>query len=129
MCARLEGKGKMAYRDGHVFEGEFKNWIKDGAGKMTYRNGDLYIGTWKGDDGKGSITHKDGSSYEGEFRGEKKHGLGTYTLPSGNKYTGMYKVTIQRLESRINPICSRMILRMVMEPSSGRMATSSLVPG
>ena len=119
----------MAYRDGHVFEGEFKNWIKDGAGKMTYRNGDLYLGTWKGEDGKGSITHKDGSSYEGEFRGEKKHGLGTYTLPSGNKYTGMYKVTNQRVEKKIIKICSRMILRMGMEPSSGQMATSSQVPG
>ena len=64
MFFRLEGKGTMAYRDGHVFEGEFKNWVKDGKGKMTYRNGDLHLGEWKGDDGKGSITHNDGSSYQ-----------------------------------------------------------------
>ena len=64
LCFRLEGKGTMAYRDGHVFEGQFKNWLKDGKGKMTYRNGDLHLGEWKGDDGKGTITHKDGSSYQ-----------------------------------------------------------------
>ena len=54
----------MAYRDGHTYEGQFKNWIKSGRGKMTYRNGDLYLGEWEGDLGKGKITHKDGSSYE-----------------------------------------------------------------
>ena len=64
LCFRLEGKGSMSYRDGHVFEGQFKNWLKDGKGKMTYRNGDLHLGEWKGDDGKGTITHNDGSSYQ-----------------------------------------------------------------
>ena len=63
-CVRLEGEGTMAYRDGHVYEGQFKNWMKDGKGKMTYRNGDLHLGEWKGDDGKGTITHNDGSSYQ-----------------------------------------------------------------
>ena len=54
----------MTHRDGHVYEGMFKNWAKDGKGKMTYRNGDLYVGQWKGEEGKGQISYKDGSSYQ-----------------------------------------------------------------
>ena len=64
---------------------------------------------------------------KGEFRGEKKHGFGSYTLPSGNKYTGMYQVHgwLEDVATVLNQFYVRMILRMEMEPSSGRMATSS----
>ena len=47
-----------------MFEGSFKNWAKEGKGKMTYRNGDIFLGEWKGDDGKGTIAYKDGSGYQ-----------------------------------------------------------------
>ena len=82
----------MSHRDGHIYDGKFKNWRKHGEGKMTYRNGDIYTGVWDGHKGTGTIAYTDGSSYEGEFLKDRKDGEGTYKLPSGNTYTGTYKV-------------------------------------
>ena len=53
---------------------------KEGRGKMIYGNGDVYEGCWhanrKNDFGK--YTARDGSIYEGEFKNGKKHGFGTF---------------------------------------------------
>ena len=41
----------MNYKNGDIYEGEFKNDLKKGKGKMIYKNGDIYegddIGKWE----------------------------------------------------------------------------------
>ena len=43
--------GKMIYKNGDIYEGEFKNDKREGNGKMIYKNGDIYegddIGKWE----------------------------------------------------------------------------------
>ena len=60
----MQGRGKMTYRDGHIYTGQFRDWRQSGQGKMTFRNGDVVEGQWDGESGKGSITYTDGSMYE-----------------------------------------------------------------
>ena len=45
-----EGKGMMKYKDGRIFEGEFKNEKKNGAGVMKSSAGNIVEqGIWKDD--------------------------------------------------------------------------------
>ena len=65
-----EGKGKMTYASGDVYEGEFKNGYPDGKGVYRYSTGD---------------------KYEGEFKEGKMNGEGTVTFKSGTKQVGIYE--------------------------------------
>ena len=51
------GQGKCVYENGSVYEGSWKNNLKDGMGKYTFSRGDVY---------------------EGEFRDGKMNGKGKY---------------------------------------------------
>lgn len=42
-----EGKGKLVYPDGRIFEGEFKDNLPNGAGTLTLPGGQKQIGIWK----------------------------------------------------------------------------------
>ena len=57
---KIEGKGKMYYKTGDIYEGEFKNDLKDGKGKIIYNNGDIFIGEFKKDlkEGNGKMIYK-----------------------------------------------------------------------
>jgi len=63
------GKGKMTYKNGDVYDGEWKNNEKHGKGKMTY-----------GKDGDVHKKYKNGV-YEGHWINDQKWGEGkmTYT--------------------------------------------------
>jgi hypothetical protein len=43
----LNGNGKMIYKNGDEFEGEWKDNKIEGNGKMIYKNGDVFEGEWK----------------------------------------------------------------------------------
>jgi hypothetical protein len=67
-------KGKLTYRDGEVYKGDFKSSIRDGKGKMKYANGDTYKGDWKLErrEGEGELRTKDGTLlYKGEWINDK----------------------------------------------------------
>lgn len=79
--------GKLVYKNGDVYEGQFKDDKRDGEGKiqanslgvMIYKNGEKYDGQWS-DDKKGPQgTHYylDGSKYEGDIANNMKEGHGT----------------------------------------------------
>ena len=57
---------------------------------ITYENEEIYDGEWKDGlkEGKGTLTSPDGGKYEGEWKNDKMEGQGTYTWPNGNKYEG-----------------------------------------
>jgi hypothetical protein len=39
----------MNYQNGDIYEGEWKNGLKDGSGIYKYYNGDKYSGCWNED--------------------------------------------------------------------------------
>ena len=74
----LNGKGKIKYENGDVYDGEIKGGIANGYGKIKYENGDVYEGEFK--DGKPDgenivIKYSDNTYYEGIVKdGELKEG-------------------------------------------------------
>lgn len=96
------GFGKMIYKNGDEFMGEWKNGLRHGFGEYEYSNGMVYEGEWvdnkkhgmcairypdnsylykgsyvKGEkSGKGVLALKCGSSYAGEWLNDKKNGMG-----------------------------------------------------
>lgn len=65
---KQEGKGKLTFVSGNVYEGDFKDGLKHGKG--------VFIGK--------------GKKYEGEYVEGKKHGYGEYTDTDGSIYKGNY---------------------------------------
>ncbi|KAL3942707.1 MAG: hypothetical protein SGBAC_003152 [Bacillariaceae sp.] len=63
------GRGIMHFADGRVFEGEYR-YGQMRKGKMTYKDGSIYIGQWVDGmwHGKGKRVFLDGSEYAGQFR-------------------------------------------------------------
>ena len=52
----MEGKGCYYYENGDIWEGYFKNNMKNGVGIMTYHsNGDIYLYEFENDNYMGSI--------------------------------------------------------------------------
>ena len=106
-----EGKGKVEFKDGSIYEGDFHNGWRDGEGVHTFADGDVYAGSFKDDlrTGHAVRTYKNGDVFEGEFEdglilkkpsvfkwanGDRlecsgwdngPHGKGTYYWKDGNK--------------------------------------------
>lgn len=94
------------YKDGGIYEGEGTLFTKkrQGKGKMTYANGEIYEGQWVDDVrcGQGELylprtygkTFGKLYSYTGEWKNDKLNGFGTftdsYTTYSGNFVDGKY---------------------------------------
>lgn len=60
------GKGKMAYFNGSIYDGEWKNDKQNGRGKYTYPNGNT-------------------ATYEGEFKDDEFSGYGVYKVTVQNQ--------------------------------------------
>mgnify|MGYP001172452313 CR=1 FL=1 len=62
----------------YLYEGYFKNDVKEGEGKLTYVSGDVYQGSWKTDraSGFGVLKYRSGDTYTGHFVNGVKSGDG-----------------------------------------------------
>lgn len=60
----------MAYGDGGVYAGGWREGLRHDNGSMKWANGDAYEGGWKRDlmDGLGKFTHRDGKVTKGTFK-------------------------------------------------------------
>jgi len=88
---KIEGRGRMEYKDGAVYEGSWQNGKKHGSGRMNYQNGDVYSGQWKNNmrHGKGKLDLANHDRYIGYFRNDMMQGKkGTYLVANGSKYEG-----------------------------------------
>ena len=70
----MSGRGKLYYEDGTVYEGDFKNDMRDGVGIVTHRNGQRYKGEWKLNRLTGDVTYitETGKKEKGVFQGGKR---------------------------------------------------------
>ena len=87
-----EGKGYEETPE-HIYEGQFKNDMKEGQGKLSYKNcNDVYQGEFKENNitGFGFYIWDNKHTYLGEFINGKMHGRGTYKWPDGSEYDGEY---------------------------------------
>lgn len=86
------GQGKRIYNDS-VFEGTWKDGKRNGPGVLTWNKGGSFTGQWvndKMDSGEGIWRHNDGAWYEGPMSGAQRNGEGTYHYPTGTTWTGYW---------------------------------------
>ena len=79
-----------------IYEGNFKNGVRDGEGKMFFQNGDSYEGNFVNDvrQGHGVYHFKSGATWEGEFTEDKMNGEGEFTGANGKKKTVKYNMGV-----------------------------------
>ncbi len=72
---------KITLVNGDVYEGEFKDGVKEGKGKLIFFEGGIYDGDFKDDQasGKGKLILPNGEVYEGDFRGGINSGRAKFT--------------------------------------------------
>jgi hypothetical protein len=79
----------------YIVTGELKYGKKDGKGKFTWKSGAIYDGEWKNDLRNGFGTYTSASSkdwvYEGFFVDDLYEGKGIYRWPDGRVYEGLWK--------------------------------------
>jgi len=87
---QYEGRGRLIFRKGDYFEGEFQHNKANGFGKYVNIKGEIYIGNWVDDkqDGKGELILKNGSRYTGDFKNGMENGKGKIVWPDSSFYEG-----------------------------------------
>lgn len=87
------GKGVLAFKNGRMYKGQFRNGKFNGEAAMTWANGDSYHGQYVDDlkHGYGRFQWgRDGQLYEGNWVKGKRHGAGTYTSANGKTTQGVW---------------------------------------
>eukprot|EP01036_Dinobryon_divergens_P030018 gene30018-39205_t len=88
-----QGKGKITYRDGSFYRGDFNKDQMWGKGIYVGSDGTQYDGEWRANmrQGMGTSLETDGCIYHGQFWGNMKHGKGMLTRPDGSTYSGNWE--------------------------------------
>ena len=89
------GRAQVQYPNGDVYDGFFKDGLRDGQGTMTYPEaGTKYEGLWKNNlkDGIGKMTFGTEGEYTGHFTAGQRCGEGVYKyLKTKDLYSGNWK--------------------------------------
>lgn len=89
-----EGHGKMRYKNGDMYDGQWKRGLYNEKGVLVCATGGMerYDGTWDNgkQHGRGVLTYRNGSKYEGQFKEGKLHGTGTLTTATGVIFDGRW---------------------------------------
>jgi len=77
---KRQGKGLLKFNDGNIYDGEWKDDLKDGQGILyNAEKSIIYKGTWQKDayfTGKGTLENSTGQIYTGDFKEGKYYGKG-----------------------------------------------------
>jgi len=87
----VRGKCKIIYEDGGCYEGQMDQGVISGQGTMVWANGDVYTGQWKDGKyhGKGKLTNANGSWNDGVFEsGAFISGQCKIIYEDGSRYEG-----------------------------------------
>ena len=77
----LDGKGKMNYPDGSVYDGEYRKDEKNGQGVYSLPDGKIYDGPWKKglQHGEAMFTNSKGVTKKGVWKkGKRERWIGGY---------------------------------------------------
>ena len=84
---QIHGKGKIKYKNGDIYEGDFKQGIKEGEGIYRFKPGlRVYTGQFKSDTitGLGRMEFEDKKMiYEGELLAGMMQGKGKMNFSNG----------------------------------------------
>jgi hypothetical protein len=76
---KKHGKGMMMFKNGYVYDGEWKNDVQHGKG--IYKTVNTYDGNFEnGEFCSGFVMFKSGDTYDGMCKNDKFHGRGIYTI-------------------------------------------------
>ncbi|RZB96628.1 Phosphatidylinositol 4-phosphate 5-kinase 7 isoform C [Glycine soja] len=86
------GIGRKEYSNSDVYEGLWKEGIREGCGRYSWENGNTYIGNWKSGkiDGRGVMKWANGDIFDGCWLNGLKHGSGVYRFADGGLYIGTW---------------------------------------
>jgi hypothetical protein len=79
--------------DGSVYKGDYsKKYKRHGFGRLTWKDGSQYEGEWKRDKavGFGILMHSDGDIYKGEWSDDAANGFGEFFRKDGSKFVGTW---------------------------------------
>ena len=80
-------KGTYAWKDGRLYEGQWRNNRMNGCGKFLWPDGHFYEGEYIDDikEGKGKFVWPDRRVFQGTWRRGKRNGIGTMTFADGKQ--------------------------------------------
>ena len=90
----LHGKGKVVFKNGNTYEGEFEYGMFHGKGTFTWTTDVIYKGDFEHNiiTGMGEYKWPDNSWYKGEVLNGLRHGKGIYETGWGEiRYEGQWK--------------------------------------
>ena len=81
---------RKVYKNGDIYEGEFRDGKRHGRGVYRFANGDTYEGEYRNGKrcGYGRFSFANGDVYEGEFWENRYHGHGTFRFANGEVIEG-----------------------------------------
>lgn len=87
------GRGKLAWLNGDVYEGDLLKGRRHGQGRFRWANGQRYEGAWADDSpsGRGRIDFVGGSRYEGDVVAGRPEGEGSMTHANGDRHQGRFR--------------------------------------
>ena len=90
---KLDGKSKITFDSGDIYEGNMVSGEKKGIGKYTFNNGNFYEGGWKNNKqhGIGKFVAVNGYVEEGNYIDDTLSGYVSILYSNGNKYSGFWK--------------------------------------
>ncbi|MDY6826232.1 MAG: hypothetical protein SVV67_03510 [Bacillota bacterium] len=85
-------KKTHTFKDGAVYEGEWRNGRRHGQGTWSRPDGCRYTGEWADDkpNGLGILILPGGKKYIGEWKNGRRHGLGIEIQADGTKLPGRW---------------------------------------
>ena len=85
--------GIAIWDEGDIYEGEFKDNLKEGIGMYKWEDGASYMGYFKNNqiNGYGCMNFANGNSYIGEFHDGYLSGWGKFIWEDNKCYIGTYK--------------------------------------
>jgi hypothetical protein len=89
----LCGKGVLFYKNGRIYQGDFKGNTQQGRAEESYANGDRYVGEFDNGQkrGQGEYRYQNGDVYSGQFEENVPHGIGTLLMKNRNRYEGEFR--------------------------------------
>ena len=86
---KFDGKGIFYFKNGDIYEGDYKNGFREGYGTYKYANGEKFEGDFiKGKaEGFGIVYYKNGYYYKGNWKNDLKEGKGEYYNPKTKTIT------------------------------------------
>ncbi|MBK1835876.1 hypothetical protein JHL17_00480 [Azospirillum sp. YIM B02556] len=85
---RMEGQGRVAWRDGRRLDGTFRGGLVSGHATHVWSDGRVYRGEWKDDrrTGLGTLTFPNGNKYVGRFERNRPTGEGEFVTADGRRH-------------------------------------------